>query len=495
MKKKLSLIMTMCIAVGLITGCSNSENGVKTADTTTAPASSAAAETTTAAETSAETTAAVTSATETANTDTTATAAVQPEKLVNDNRANTGDYTLKEVVVLSRHNIRAPLSSNGSVNELATPHEWFEWTSNSSELSLRGGVLETEMGQYFRKWLESEELIPENWLPDDKEIRIYANSKQRTLATAKYFSGGFLPAAADVKIEHHGEFGNMDETFAPVIHYYSDAYAEAVAKQFEEYGGSAKIAEDVSANVEQLCDIIDYKDSKGYKSGELTDLDMTDTALSIAEGEEPTVSGSLKTACTISDALVLQYYEEPDAKKAAFGKNMTDDMWKQTADITTKFNLVRHGLPLVAINTANPIIKEIKSEFTNKDRKFTFLCGHDCTVNGVLVSMDVKDYELPNTLEKRTPIGVKLVFEKWEDKDGKEFAAVELMYQSTEQLRGTTMLDLNTPPAIYSLDFNGLEKNSDGLYAYDDIIGRLEKALKAYDDLEKEYGNALEEAA
>lgn len=185
---------------------------------------------------------------------------------------------------------------------------------------------------------------------------------------------------------------------------------------------------------------------------------MTDTTLSVTEGEEPVMRGSLKTASTISDAFVLQYYEEPDAKKAAFGKDMTLDMWKQTADITTKYNLVRHGLPLVAINTANPIIKEIRSEFTNKDRKFTFLCGHDCTVNGVLVSMDVDDYELPYTLEKRTPIGVKLVFEKWEDKDSKEFVAVELMYQSTEQLRDTTMLSLDTPPRSTRLISRGSKR-------------------------------------
>ena len=65
------------------------------------------------------------------------------------------DYTLKKVVVLSRHNIRAPLSGEGSFLSTATPHTWFQWTADTSQLSLRGGILETMMGQYFRKWLES----------------------------------------------------------------------------------------------------------------------------------------------------------------------------------------------------------------------------------------------------------------------------------------------------------------------------------------------------
>ena len=94
-------------------------------------------------------------------------------------------YTLEQVVVLSRHNIRSPLSGGDSLLGKITPNTWFTWSSNPSELSLRGGVLETEMGQYFRKWLESEGLFPENCHPEDGQVRSYANSKQRTIATAE----------------------------------------------------------------------------------------------------------------------------------------------------------------------------------------------------------------------------------------------------------------------------------------------------------------------
>ena len=61
------------------------------------------------------------------------------------------DYKLDRVTVLSRHNIRSPLSGSGSLLSDITPHAWFQWTSNPSELSVRGGVLEAIMGQYFQK--------------------------------------------------------------------------------------------------------------------------------------------------------------------------------------------------------------------------------------------------------------------------------------------------------------------------------------------------------
>ena len=104
-------------------------------------------------------------------------------------------YELKEVVVMSRHNIRSPLTSGGAAYMRVTPYEWFKWTSPSSQLSQRGGVLETEMGQFFRKWVVSAGLLPDNYRPQDGEVLFYANSRQRTFTTAKYFSAGFLPRA------------------------------------------------------------------------------------------------------------------------------------------------------------------------------------------------------------------------------------------------------------------------------------------------------------
>ena len=90
-------------------------------------------------------------------------------------------YQLEEMVILSRHNIRSPLSGNGSALAEITPHKWFEWTSGPSELSLRGGELETMMGQYFRKWLVNEGLLTENYIPAEgqcKELLQLHNTSQ-----------------------------------------------------------------------------------------------------------------------------------------------------------------------------------------------------------------------------------------------------------------------------------------------------------------------------
>ena len=384
------------------------------------------------------------------------------------------EYTLEEVVVLSRHNIRAPLSSKGSVLDNATPYTWFNWSSNASELSLRGGILETEMGQYFRKWLESEELIPENYRPTGDEVRFYANAKQRTIATAQYFSSGFLPVA-NVTIETNQEYDKMDPVFLPGLTFVNEEYAEAAKKQM------AEAVPDLSKEYELLSDVIGYTESDGYKNKELSDLVNGDVEFILETGKEPQMKGSLKTATSISDALVLQYYEEPDAEKAAFGHAMSQADWEAISRIKDTYNDVLFATPLIASNVAHPLLQEIDSELEQKNRKFTFLCGHDSNIGSVLAALDVKDYSLPNTIEKNTPIGSKVVFEKWKDSKNEEYIRVQMIYQSTDQLRTTPLLSLDNPPMVYTLSFNGLEETADGLYSYKEFDRHLDESIAEYD--------------
>ncbi|MDE6122380.1 MAG: histidine-type phosphatase, partial [Duncaniella dubosii] len=110
-------------------------------------------------------------------------------------------YQLKEAVVLSRHNIRSPLSDSKSDLGRMTPHKWTEWSAGKSELTSRGGVLETMMGQYFRKWLVDAGMFPENYVPTADDINVIANSMQRCIATAQYFASGFMPVGG-IKVNH-----------------------------------------------------------------------------------------------------------------------------------------------------------------------------------------------------------------------------------------------------------------------------------------------------
>lgn len=393
-------------------------------------------------------------------------------------------YSLEQVVVLSRHNIRSPMSGSGSILTDITPHKWYSWSSLPGELSIRGGANEVIMGQYFRKWLEAELLFPENYRPEDRAVRIYANSKQRTIATAKFFAAGLLPVAG-VEIETHADFDQKDPVFNPQLTFINDAYVRDVEAQFEKlYANDITALED---NYRLLEDIIDIKESTAWNDGEVGALRTDDTRLDLKQNAEPNLFGSLKMAGRISDALVLQYYEEPDDEKAAFGHTLSQDQWKMVSEVKDIYQKILFGSPLLAPNVAHPLLEEIRDELLVPDRKFTFLSGHDSNVGSVLGALGADEYFLPGSIEKAVPIGSKLVFSKWKDLNEKEWISVNLVYQTAAQIRGMTLLDIDAPPAIVTITLEGLKQNTDGLIAVDDFLKRLDQAIEKYDEIKEKY--------
>ena len=395
-------------------------------------------------------------------------------------------YILKEAVVLSRHNIRAPLSTKGSLLEKVTTHPWFEWTAGASELTTRGGALENQFGLYFRKWLVDAGLFKENANPTTNEVNVYANSMQRCIATANYFKTALFPVG-DVKVNHRFVPSKMDPVFFPRLTKTSKSFKAQALKEIAAMGGKKGIVginEDLKECYEITAKVLDLKNSPACKQDNLCAFDNYNTQIILEKGDEPRMKGSLKDANT---ALILQYYEEPDAKKAAFGHNITLTDWTKIAKIKDVYGDVLFASPTVAVNVAHPLLVYLYDELSDKDRKLSFLCGHDSNIASVTAALEVEPYDLPNSIEKKTPIGCKLVFEKFEGKDGQMYCDINLTYQSTDQLRNIAMLSLNNPPQIFPISLKGLQKNADGLYLLNDVKARFMKAIRAYDKIEDEF--------
>lgn len=392
-------------------------------------------------------------------------------------------YKLKEAVVLSRHNIRAPLSGNGSALGNLTSHKWTEWSSAPSELTSRGGALETMMGQYFRKWLEAQGLFPDNYVPDFDDVNIYANSMQRTIATGQYFTSGFMPLA-NLRVNHRFDASKMDPVFCPQLTKVSKPFREEAMRQINAMGGKKGLRgvnEELKDNYALTAEVLDLANSPSVKKGGSPAFDNYDTQIILERYKEPGMKGSLKDANSASDAFILQYYEEPDSVAAAFGKTLTRDQWKQIAKIKDVYGDVLFTAPVVAANVAHPLLVYMNDELMSPDRKFSFLVGHDSNLASVMAAIGVAPYELPDAIEAKTPIGSKLVIEKWTDADGQEYGALNLVYQSVDQLRDMSLLDLKNSPMVVPLQLKGLNANADGLYKMSDILGRFREAIQAYD--------------
>ncbi len=411
--------------------------------------------------------------------------------------AEEGDFTLDKVVILSRHNIRSPLSTKGSVVDDLCAHEWFKWTSNPGELSLRGAMLETTMGQYFRLWLEKEGLFPENYIPEEGAVRFYANGLQRTQATARYFSAGLLPVAP-VQVERKVGYDEMDDTFLPKIYFLNDDYArDALAEVYEKCGGEhlEGLRASLDESFQLVADVTDMKETEAFKSGQYGNFLEDESTLSLELLAEPKINGPFSKAVSLADALVLQYYEEPDDVKAAFGHDLDEEDWKKIG-LILKANLnIRFGTPLLALNESHLMLEELLSEMNTEERKFTFLCGHDSTISSVLTSLGAEDYTLPGAIEPLTPIGVKLVFERWVNAEDEAFYKVNLVYQSVDQLRTIQPLTLETPPMIVPVHFQDAEADGNEMIDEEALLGLLTDRIASYYELEEIYGEVQADEA
>jgi glucose-1-phosphatase len=388
-----------------------------------------------------------------------------------------GDMQLQQVLMLSRHNLRAPLANNGSVLEQSTKKSWPQWDVAGGELTTKGGVLEVYMGNYTRQWLAQQGLVQNGTCPDSSNIFVYANSLQRTVATAQYFITGAFPGC-DIAVTHQDAMGTMDPIFNPVVTDGSDEFNKKALAAMT--AANEKLA--LKPAFQHLEKIVDYKSAPACNGKKQCDLSSGDNTFSADNGKEPNVSGPLKIGNSLVDAFTLQYYEGFPADQVAWGQIKTPEQWKELASIKNGYQDALFASPEVAREVAAPLVDYIRSQLVDQDKanapKVTLMVGHDSNIASLLSALQVKPYELPGNDEK-TPIGGQVVFERWHDvKNNKDLLKIEYVYQTADQLRDADVLSLKNPPKRVTLQLAGCETDANGYCSWDQFTGALNGALQ-----------------
>ncbi|EJF2468143.1 bifunctional glucose-1-phosphatase/inositol phosphatase [Escherichia coli] len=362
-------------------------------------------------------------------------------------------YQLQQVLMMSRHNLRAPLANNGSVLEQSTPNKWPEWDVLGGQLTTKGGVLEVYMGHYMREWLAEQGMVKSGECPPPDTVYAYANSLQRTVATAQFFITGAFPGC-DIPVHHQEKMGTMDPTFNPVITDDSAAFSEQAVAAMEKELSKLQLTD----SYQLLEKIVNYKDSPACKEKQQCSLVDGKNTFSAKYQQEPGVSGPLKVGNSLVDAFTLQYYEGFPMDQVAWGEIKSDQQWKVLSKLKNGYQDSLFTSPEVARNVAKPLVSYIdKALVTDRTSapKITVLVGHDSNIASLLTALDFKPYQLHDQNE-RTPIGGKIVFQRWHDsKANRDLMKIEYVYQSAEQLRNADALTLQAPAQRVTLELSG----------------------------------------
>ncbi|KOB52039.1 Glucose-1-phosphatase [Operophtera brumata] len=361
---------------------------------------------------------------------------------------------LKQVLILSRHNVRTPFADN---LQSLSPNVWPKWEDAPGELTKKGALLEGYHGQYFSQWLDQQQLIPEG-CPEQNSVFVHTNTIQRTKDTAMAFlDAAFHNCSIPVDYENILE---MDPIFYPDAH-----NTEAVKQQIISEISKKLNETDLKDVYLELNRIANLKDSQICKEQSYCDL-VNDTGDIVYKvGEEPVISGPLYIAFSMVDAFLMGYYEGLPEEDIAWGEIKTDEQWNLLIKAVNARQDIRFNLPKSSKELAKPLVQYIK-EMLSSNKTLTLLVGHDFNLHSVIAALGFKLFKLPGQLEN-SPIGAKLVFQRWSD-GVNDFLRVEYVYQSLPQIRNAQQLSLLNPPKNITMHFNNLS-DEDGFYRWSEF--------------------------
>ncbi|MGG7447996.1 bifunctional glucose-1-phosphatase/inositol phosphatase [Kosakonia oryzendophytica] len=385
-------------------------------------------------------------------------------------------YQLQQVLIMSRHNLRAPLANNGSVLEQSTPNAWPEWDVPGGQLTTKGGVLEVYMGHYMREWLAEQKLVSAGECPASDSVYVRANSLQRTVATAQFFISGAFPGC-DVPVHHQEKMGTMDPLFNPVITDESDAFGQQAVSAMETQRKQYALGESYAL----LEKITRYRESPACKEKQQCSLADGKETFSAKYQQEPGVSGPLKVGNSLVDAFTLQYYGGFPLDQVAWGEIKTEQQWRVLSKLKNSYQDSLFTSQQVARNVAKPLVKYLDNalvEEAGSAAKITVLVGHDSNIASLLTALEFKPYQLHDQNE-RTPIGGKIVFQRWHDATAnRDLMKIEYVYQSSDQLRNTQALTLDAPPQRVTLALKGCPVDANGFCPIDKFNTLMREAAK-----------------
>jgi glucose-1-phosphatase len=389
------------------------------------------------------------------------------------------ELELVKVVDVSRHGLRVPLQQYLRTLDLMTGdgYHWKRDTVPGSHLSPKGDTLERFMGEYFRLWFREQ-----GFELDSADIYLGASSKQRTVATATAFMTGMCPGMALPPVDYKKKnstygYGYLDPDYLPLLNGFSVPDFDTMAFKYEAYRELGELTPPSYVYLENMLRISHSE----YGSEHFDNHVGVNLVFYDSEGGhlEPTMVGGLKHANMASDAFILAYLNDTDS---ILGRPLEFYDWKELASIKDLYSRILFSqAPIIAVNVSHCMLNRIYSEMAS-GHKYAFFCTHDSMIEALLAALKIKPYELSNTLEK-TPIGVKLLFEQWAEKNcmnPKKYVRVRLVYQSSEQIRKMQHLTLDNPPMSCELSFTDIQKAPNGMYPYDEFMNHLQHTLKAY---------------
>ncbi len=386
---------------------------------------------------------------------------------------------LKQVVMLSRHGVRSPLTPPNMLRDM-TENTWPSWPGAPGDLTSRGATLARFMGSYYRQHFSDRGLFSKGECPADSTIRLWANTTQRTQATGAALLDGMFPGCG-LKVAHQKDEEKTDSLFSPLERGICPVDPEKVkAAMWGQIGyaniptpGHRQMGESLlkayAHPLQNLQKILECCKAGLCPNSPETASDCSLEQISMSFGWDtvkgkPIAQGPLAIAAAAVDNFLLQYAEGFPMKDVAWGKLspaelrdlfrfqtlLSDLQWKNTYLAKRQSSAM-----LYAISQAITGAQEERKKNASSANKFTLFVGHDKNIAALTAMLNL-DFVIDGYQPNQIPLGGGLAFEILKDAESEEeFIQVVYYAQTLDQLRNLTPLNSKAPPDRLHLNLPG----------------------------------------
>lgn len=351
--------------------------------------------------------------------------------------------TIDRLVLLMRHGVRPPTKAPPMPAGI-TPDAWPAWPVNPGWLTPHGAAAIARLGTSDGATLRDQRLLPATGCPAPGTVIAFADSDQRTIASADAWLAALAPGCG--LTSHHQAQDADDPLFSPKDTIFDPARSAAALGEAIGPGGIVAVERRYRPLLAQIDAILCGNPATPAAT---CGVSATPTGVTAAAGHKSAkLTGALDRASTAAQILLLEYAEGKPMAEVGWGRATPGEVTALSAFHALEFRLLARPPYIASVKLAGllPVIRR----GLDGAEAITLILGHDTNVAALGGLLGVH-WQVPGLAEDDPAPGGAIMLQRLHDSAGNHYVRALYRSQTLDQMRGAAA----SPPYVAVMPIPG----------------------------------------